>query len=220
MEKSTPVLTVVCIKQGPLYGAEYVNILYSMVERNLSVPHEFVCFTDDPEGLQAGIRFFPPLSDRPGWWSKMELYRETIPGVNTPRILFLDLDVVVTGSLDIAVRRGFDFCLIRDYPAGMFPDADERSCHGNTSVILLTVGSRTQIYNAYVEAGRPETPGGDQEWVNRYFIGEFVLFPDEWMRSYKLHNLQDGLTEGCKVVMFHGRPKPPECGGWVKEYWK
>ena len=43
---------VICIKWGTKFGPEYVNRLYHMVEKNLSIPHRFVCFTDNSEGLE------------------------------------------------------------------------------------------------------------------------------------------------------------------------
>ena len=38
---------VVCLKWGNKYSAEYVNKLYSMVKRNLTIDYEFVCFTEN-----------------------------------------------------------------------------------------------------------------------------------------------------------------------------
>ncbi|GAH56014.1 unnamed protein product, partial [marine sediment metagenome] len=44
-------ITVCCLKVGDKYSSEYVNKLYSMVERNLTVEHDFICITDNPEGV-------------------------------------------------------------------------------------------------------------------------------------------------------------------------
>ena len=41
---------VVCLKHGSKYSSEYVNKLYNMCKRHLTVPYEFVCFTDDLRG--------------------------------------------------------------------------------------------------------------------------------------------------------------------------
>ena len=38
---------IFCMKWGTLYGPEYVNTLYSMVKRNLTLDFRMVCFTDD-----------------------------------------------------------------------------------------------------------------------------------------------------------------------------
>ena len=48
-------IKVVCVKYGTKYGPEYVNKLYNGVKRNLSLPHEFACFTEDGEGLDQNI---------------------------------------------------------------------------------------------------------------------------------------------------------------------
>ena len=50
---------VVCIKWGNKFGADYVNSLYRMVEKNLTIPHRFVCFTDNAEGIDPGVEIRP-----------------------------------------------------------------------------------------------------------------------------------------------------------------
>ena len=46
---------VICIKWGNKFGADYVNRLYKMVEKNLTLEHRFVCFTDDSKGIVEGV---------------------------------------------------------------------------------------------------------------------------------------------------------------------
>ena len=46
---------VLCFKWGTKYGPEYVNRLYAMVERNLSLSFAFHCFTDDNRGIRSGV---------------------------------------------------------------------------------------------------------------------------------------------------------------------
>jgi hypothetical protein len=51
-------LTIACVKWGNWcapHGARYVNNLYRSVTANLTLPHRFVCFADNTEGLDAGI---------------------------------------------------------------------------------------------------------------------------------------------------------------------
>jgi len=209
-----PEIAVVCIKQGDKYGLEYVNILASMVKRNLTIPHEFLCYTDQPAGIRPDISCLPMLCEYPGWWSKIGLYQEKLPGVVTDRMLYLDLDVVITGSLDDIVQYSGDFIAARDWPEGSLNDKGGM----NSSVMLLKVGSRAEVWNRFdLEIARRDYYG-DQEYVNALGVN-FVLFPDAWVKSYKLHQLQDGFPEGTGIVFFHGQPKPPDCGGWVKDYW-
>ena len=37
---------ILCMKWGTKYGAEYVNRLYNMVKRHLTLPFKMVCLTD------------------------------------------------------------------------------------------------------------------------------------------------------------------------------
>jgi hypothetical protein len=220
--KATPEVTVCCLKAGDKYGPEYVNILYAMVQLNVHmVGFDFVCFTDNPEGIHPWIRTVPLPYDAPKWWGKMGLYRETIPGIKTPRIVFLDLDVAITGCLDPLIEyRDDDFAMARDWPVGQWHPLDPRNHHGQSSVIALKVGARTKIWDAWRESPMPfDATTGDQEWINKHFPQDMKLLPESIAQSYKLHKLEGMKLPDCSVVMFHGHPKPDECGGWVKEVW-
>ena len=51
-------LTIACMKWGDWcapHGAEYVNILYDSVRRNLDRDFRFVCATDDPSGIRPEV---------------------------------------------------------------------------------------------------------------------------------------------------------------------
>jgi hypothetical protein len=199
------VLNVVCLKAGSKYGPEYVNNLQWGVARNLSQPFRFVCLTDDPAGVKwETLDLDEPLS---GWWHKVTLFKERPYGL-TGRILFLDLDVVVTGSLDEMVDFPSDFAIIRDYAK---PNTY------NSSAFLLKVGARPQVWSGFNGDAVRRYPG-DQDWITAKAPGA-DLWPDGWTPSYKFGQLQEARPAGAKVVVFHGQPKPHECGGWVKGAW-
>ena len=44
-----------CVFYGTKYKFEYVQNLYNMVQRNLTIPHNFVCFTDDISGINDNV---------------------------------------------------------------------------------------------------------------------------------------------------------------------
>ena len=97
---STSPLSVVCVKWGALYGADYVNKLYMGVRRHLpaDLAPRFICFTDDPTDLLPEVEARPlPTREWTGWWYKAYLF-STAAGLQG-RILYLDLDTVLTGSL-------------------------------------------------------------------------------------------------------------------------
>ena len=47
--------TIVCMKWGTAYSADYVNRLYRGVCRHVARDTRFICFTDDTAGLTDGV---------------------------------------------------------------------------------------------------------------------------------------------------------------------
>ena len=91
---------VVCLKHGDKYGAEYVNILYSMIKRHTTIPIEFICFTENPKGIDPGVQIRPiPLHpDIKGWWYKPMFFN---PGLNlNGPMLYMDLDIIIFKNID------------------------------------------------------------------------------------------------------------------------
>jgi hypothetical protein len=102
---AAPVRHILCMKWGTKYGPEYVNRLYAMVRRHLSGDFRFVCLTDDNTGIRSEVQCLPipPLDLPPGiperGWTKLATFSQDLHGLKGTA-LFLDVDVVITGSLD------------------------------------------------------------------------------------------------------------------------
>jgi len=208
-------ITIVCMKWGGAFGPEYVNRLYNGVARNISRhAFDFVCYTEQPEGIREEVRTLPLLCEYPTGWEKRQkiaLFQENLPGVRTDRILYFDLACVIVNDLNEVIDMDSDFAICRDWPPEMRPDD-----HGYASgAFMLRVGSQQQTWSKWEKP----TTWGDQAWIFKTAPGA-DLFPYDWTPSYKLRNLQDGFPPEAKWIMFHGRPKPHECGGWVKDYWQ
>lgn len=208
------------MKWGRRYGPEYVNVLHRMVGRHLARPHRFVCFTDDAEGLEAGIDARPlPAFDRAGRpeaeaWPKLSLFGPDL-GLQGPS-LFLDLDVVVVDALDPFFEHPGRFCIIHNWT-----HAERRI--GNSSVFRFTPGEFTSPYRdfladpARVTAEFPNEQAFLSERIDRH--GALDWWPQAWCTSFKKHCLPRGLARlyaqprippGCRIVVFHGQPDPPE----------
>jgi hypothetical protein len=205
-------LTVVCVKTGPKYPAEYVNRLARMVRRNLNLEYGFVCVTDDPEGItEPMLRAVPP--PYPGWWAKLGLFMPRAFGHIESRVLYLDLDVVVTGSLDELVTFPTSFAMHQDF-------LNPGRVHAS-AVMVLDAGVAPNIWKTFV--GNPHKfinrhkSGGDQEYLTVVHPGADLL-PRRWVVSYK-KDAKEVVPDDARVVCFHGKPKPHECEGWVRELW-
>lgn len=112
-------VNIICMKWGDKFPAEYVNRLFGMVSRNLCVPFRFVCFTENSAGIrdEVEIQNLPELdlaSELPErGWRKLTVFKKDFGGL-FGSALFLDLDVVVVGSLYEFFTHHGDFLIAHD----------------------------------------------------------------------------------------------------------
>jgi hypothetical protein len=89
-------MNIVCVLKttgSRIYDAEWVYKLQRAIERNLSIPHRFVCFSD----VKLNCEFITLEENFNGWWNKIQLFN---PNFFLGETLYFDLDVVITRSLD------------------------------------------------------------------------------------------------------------------------
>lgn len=209
-------LTVWCVCVGDKYSTNEILLLKKLVERNLSKKHRFVCITDRSVD---GVETLAPPTDYPGWWSKIGLFK---PGVATNTSLYLDLDVVITGSLNVLVDH-YKHCTLA--MAWNWAKSGHGGCQ--SSVMVWRGNCAHQIYADFDPANahwppinRPGILWGDQEMITKLRDSGKLLVTQirkEFIKSYKYH-CQDSLPEQCRVVVFHGDPKPGQVTDrWVAE---
>jgi hypothetical protein len=231
-------LHVLSVKWGTKFSADYVNRLRNMVERNLTLPHQFVCLTDDPRDLHQDIRVLDLYrKDLEYEWTKLLLFdRLPIEGI----ALYFDLDVVITDNIDCLVQyRPEDPCV------GLLEWLPHQAVF-NTSVMRFHINRYHHVLDSFdkkVAKGRlqehrePDPYLGErvvyrdgdrryieQRWVSRQLYPRNEIrehgFPEQWVLSYKKHG-REGLPPGCKVMVFHGSPKPHEVeADYVWEHWR
>lgn len=249
---------VACMKWGTAYGPEYVNRLYAGVRRNVTGPLRFFCMTDDPTGLDAGIEILP-LAEEPffpamfaemrkhgyhGALRKLSLFRAgAVPGLSGP-LLILDIDVVVTGSLDdLMTWEPGKVCMRREWTT-----TGSRASRGHGSVLRMDPAIHTALYDAMARDPEGEIRryvGSEQSYTSgtAWEAGYFAPFPDQWIVSFKRACrpprplnlfLEPRLPRDARIVAFHGRPKIEEAmqgytaGGlgkrvlptrWLRKHW-
>lgn len=204
-------LNIVCIRAGEAFPAEYVAILHDMVRRNLAEGYEgrFICFTDRLGDLD-GVETRPLPADLPGWWSKLALHR---PGLfpDGDRVLFFDLDTVITDSFDELAGYAGPFATLRDFyrPLGL-----------QSAVMAWAAGETAHIWESYQAAGCPQDiPGGDQAWIERSHP-KAVRLQDAFPQMFVSYKQISGIPS-ASICVFHGKPRPHEVlTGWVPQVWK
>jgi hypothetical protein len=228
-------VTVLCMKWRSRYPSVYANRLYAAVRRHLSRPFRFVCLTDDPIGLDPGIDWRPlppiPLPEAVAWtpWRKLSVWRYPLADLEGD-VLFLDLDLVVTGPLDPMFDHAPGrYCVIENW-------TQKGRGIGNTSVFRFRAGAHPEVYDRF--AADPDAVLSQYRIEQQYIstlIPDPVFWPSDWCVSFKHdivpkfpHNWvrPPSLPAGAKVVVFTGRPDIDEAlrgywpAPWYKKFYK
>ena len=231
---------VLCLKHGTKYSSDYVNVLHKMVKRNCTLDFEMVCLTDNSQGINPDITILPLPKELTGWWCKPYMFSSNLP--LTGKVLYMDLDVVISNNVDKLFEFTDGWATIRDFTRKMRPTWRKY----NSSVVLFEAGSLSQFWDDFVNDQKKHQRKfhGDQDWL--YDVAERLnnpakLFPDNWIMSWKWEirqskDLNYKMPKGkrtlrtvenvkppkdCSICVFHGDPNPEHCEDpWVKENWK
>ena len=235
---------VVCVKWGNKFGAEYVNRLYRMVEKNLTIPHRFVCITDNPEGIDKGVevRPFYELDDSglpEKAWKKLGLFTDKLADLKG-NALFLDLDVVILKNIDEFFTVPGEFLIIKDWDF-------EDDIIGNSSVFRFEVNKHKDIIENFYKEGKDirKRYRNEQAFLSYQMKDKGILkyWDKSWCVSFKRNCLRPFPLNyfqvpkeplDAKILVFHGRPNPEQAysgfmgkGGlryvkptkWLDKYW-
>lgn len=210
-------LNLICLNAGNYLGmgAEYVNILANMVGRNISdkTAYKFICFTDDATGIDSEVDIRElPEKGLSGWWNKLSLFKKGL-FPDGDRIIFLDLDTVITSGLDEIIKYDGEFAILRDFYR---PDRLQ------SSIMAWPANTQEYIWEGWLSHGMPKDQFGDQKWIETC-----VYKPDIWQDlypecfvSYKLEATKE-IPPNARFVVFHGNPRPHMIAdGWVPYVWK
>lgn len=220
---------VVCMKWGAAYGANYVNILYAMVARNITGNFRFYCFTDDASGIREEVVCLPlpelGCEIPPGTWGKWKksaLWARELPGGVRGVVLFIDLDSVIVGNIDDYFSHGEpdDVILARNWVKPL-------RRLGQTSVFRFKVGSHPcMLDNLRADPdGISKKYQFEQHYVTHGIKGGVKFWPSKWTRHFRVHCLppwplrylmRPRFPKDAKIITCPGGPNPAEIveGKW------
>jgi hypothetical protein len=227
-------ISVVCLKYGNKYKTEYVNKLYNMVSRNLSIPFEFVCITEK-NLCNENIRTIKldTKTGIEGWWYKPLIFNKDLDLCKT--VLFLDLDLIIFNSIDkLFEYNAGKFCAIKGF-------SQENYGGINSSCFRFERSQYFHLYDNYMNDYENiiKTYKGDQDWLADQITPTY--WPKEWIQSFKLDMLkypgyyipkrnpksskyivkaQPNIHKDASIAVFHGKPNPHEIENeWCKKHW-
>ena len=227
-------VTVTCVYWGNKFSLDYVYNLKAAVERNTTVPHKFVCYAD---------RSIPNVETRilrpgyEGWWNKLQLFDAA--NKVSDRVVYLDLDTIITGNIDWLLNDRSWFMGIEDVGAVNAHQPHLKNVL-QTGVMAWDFDPNSHIWNTFVLSYDMvvDTYRGDGEYlsslVNPYHRTLLQHKYRNSLKSYKYDVYPNKLMDETSIVVFHGRPsieqaftetiKTPmatyEPQEWIKDYWR
>ncbi len=220
-------LNVLCLKHGTKYGPEYVNNLYNMIQRHLTVPHRFICFTENHSELDPKIEIRPlGTAKLSGWWWKPYLFKHGHFD-NGDTNLFFDLDMVIIKNIDnIATYLPEHFVGLQDV-GRVFKRGYDRL---GSAVLKWPANKYTEIWSNLESTPQYSSQfHGDQDYLWTFWKDQIKFFPEKWIMSYKwevrdrselvrmpngrfnFSSIREVTTDPeTSVLAFHGSPDPHE----------
>jgi hypothetical protein len=203
-------LNVICLKHGTKYSADYVNKLYHMVQRHLTVPHRFMCFTDDAEHIESNIetQALPQVqASLSGWWWKPYLFNSSLFPAGDVN-LFFDLDTVIVNNIDkLVTYLPGEFVGLRNVSRVFRPGLKKLG----SAVMRWSAEKHHQIWADLLAQPTLMTQyPGDQDWIWARASEHIKFYPDPWIRSYKWEIRSRKELEGHGKNCVFGTIKNPE----------
>ena len=197
------------LRLGGDYQPLHVQMLAAQVKEYTTIDYDFVCYTDFQKEIP-GVISIPLLNDWPGWWAVPEVFRSIHPTV------VVGVDTVIRGNIDGLFRiaqssNEREFWMIRAFrpPVRMI------------SGIMAWNGDWSWLYNEFRYERESHRLRGEEDYTNSQFKVNGItpkaiqdVYP--FVYSWKRHCVGNGIPEDCKVLVFHGKPRPHE----VPEIWE
>lgn len=199
------------------YTARHVNALYRAVKANLTIPHRFVCLTDQPDGIECDTMpvWGPVIVDGiAACYRKVKAFERGFQESLGSKVLCLDLDAAVTGLLDPLITDD-DFRIMQ----GSKNREGQACSYYNGSMWLCRSGARARFWdwfdppvvaearrNLIMPTGR-RVEGSDQAWFSCCSPGEKVYTEQHGVVQYHVVR-RNGPLPPARIVFFAGRRKP------------
>lgn len=208
------------------FNSSHVNVMADRIDEYYPDPHRFVCFTDDPAGIDSRIETHalwddyadipnPTGGGRPSCYRRLKLWDPAIENILGKRFVHIDLDAVVCGDLRPLWNRKEDLVMWAD-PFQRWPYL------GGT--YLMNAGARPQVWEAFHPVKSPQLAaakgyqGSDQAWIS-YCLGYGEA---AWTQGDGLYRQLPGKLkqkpQDARIVFTTGRRPPWGIDiGWMRE---
>jgi hypothetical protein len=237
---STGPIDCACVIHGNAYSWSYVERLYNMLNRHISVGVRFHVYTEADRTVPApwikhALTDWKISGPKKAWWYKMQLFD---PAHHSGPLLYFDLDVVIVNNIDWIWKLPLNyFWTIRDFKYLWRP-----THYGiNSSVMWWHTQHHQQVWQAF-SAQRLDSimrkNRGDQDYLTQAINkNQRNFFDFDRVASWRWQALDGGYNFGQRmynrpgagtvidnrtsVLIFHGDPKPDQVADLtILQHWQ
>jgi hypothetical protein len=96
-------INILCVKIGTKYSDVYVNNLFKACRKNITIPFQMYCYTDDPKGIDTEINIIPFTDNGIDVivHNKLFLFSDYVSNfLKFDNCVFFDLDLIIKHNID------------------------------------------------------------------------------------------------------------------------
>lgn len=229
-----------CVIHGDAYSWTYVDRLYNMLSRHLSVPVKLHVYTEAERHVPApyikhSLIDWKLSGPKKAWWYKMQLFNAT---EYCGPMLYFDLDTVIVGNIDWIWQLPLNyFWSVRDFKYLWRP----YSYNVNSSIMWFDTEAFDHVWQVFSKQNLNSITGkyqGDQDYISdvipEYERNSFnIAQVQSWrwqcldggynfaQKRYLKPNTGTYIDPAVSVLIFHGSPKPEQItDSVVSEHWQ
>jgi hypothetical protein len=216
-------LTVTCVlRSGGDYDWSYVEKLRKGLDTHLTIPHNFICYTDmlpwdgfNQEFARDDVFFYIRKLQKSftGSWAKLETLG------STGETLYIDLDTIILKNIDgiIAFNRNWigsdnqSFSMLSAFKEGEMWASGIMYWNGDFNWVQEQ--ATVEVIKQYGK--------WDQRYIKQTLLHNDITIRNIWgneIKSYKWDCMDDGIPDDAKIICFHGKPRPKDTNLWEIEY--
>ncbi len=217
-------VTVVCVlKRGGAYSTKYVSRLEEAVRVHTTVPYRFLCLTDDDVDCCDVVRL---KHNWPGWWSKIELFRDDLESCQS---LYFDLDTLVVGNIDalVDVANRVNFAALRGFNTKYGRNVENLASGIMVGNFLLNSQVCTKFLEdpqGHMSESRQNWRHGDQGYLASV-LGMDVprlqnALPDDYIVGKRTARDKSFILPDTRVIAWSGEPRLHRAKDeFIADYW-
>lgn len=206
---------VLCVKWGDKFQSEHVNRLYKMAKKNISLPFNFYCWTEDSTGIDKEIKIvsLDKNLDLKKWWWKLTLFKKNeLKGIN----LFLDLDVVIQNNIDhlfkyatknklTLIDRTIHPLLEKTYESKLSDHNKMTTTNWNSSIMIWNANENEDLYKKFIKNINFYTKF--YAGIDRFFTYEISnsKFVGIKSKEYYMRTFSDDYNDNVEKIKINGK---------------